>query len=252
MPEQLALEKTLEKALGPMQMIQRALEAAIEGGRGLEVIDRIFAQQRQMMEYNAKVEFDQAMQRAQSKVQRVGFDRNNPHTSSRYVTFAKLDAAIRPVYTEEGFSLSFDTAEIDKPDMVRVQCYVAHAGGHTRTYHIDMPADGKGAKGGEVMTRTHATGSAVSYGKRYLEAMIFNVTVGDPDDDGNAASGNRPGKSLDDKQHIVLLEGIQNAHSNAEITAAYIKAIKAAGAVGDQNSIAIFEREANKRKKELA
>lgn len=252
MPEQMSLEKVQERELQPMQMIQRALEAAIEGGRGLEVVDRILAQQRQMIEYNAKVDFDQAMQRAQAKIQRVGFNGSNPHTNSRYVTFAKLDAAIRPVYVEEGFSLSFDTAEIEKPDMVRVICYVAHTGGHTRTYRIDMPADGKGARGGEVMTRTHATGSAVSYGKRYLEAMIFNVTVGDPDDDGNAASGNRPGKVLDDKQHIVLLEGIQNTRTVAEVTAAYIKAIKAAGALGDNNSIAIFEREANKRKKELA
>lgn len=252
MPEQLAIEKTHEMAIAPMQMVQRALQSAIDSGAGLEVVNLILGEQRKMLEYNARVEFDQAMQRAQSKIQRVGFDRNNSHTSSRYVTFAKLDAAIRPVYTEEGFSLSFDTADTDKPDMVRVLCYVAHTGGHTRTYHIDMPADGKGARGGEVMTRTHATGSAVSYGKRYLEAMIFNVTVGDPDDDGNAAAGNRAGKSLDDRDHIRLLENIQNARTVGEVTAAYIVAIKAAGAVGDQNSIAIFEREANKRKKELA
>lgn len=252
MPEQLALEKTHEAAIAPMQMVQRALQSAIDSGAGLEVVNLILAEQRKMLEYNARVEFDQAMQRAQSKVQRVGFDRSNPHTQSRYVTFAKLDAAIRPVYVEEGFSLSWDTADVEKQDTVRVLCYVAHTAGHTRTYHIDMPADGKGARGGEVMTRTHATGSAVSYGKRYLEAMIFNVTVGDPDDDGNAASGHRAGKALDDREHIVLLENIQNARTVSEITAAYIRAIKAAGAVGDQNSIAVFEREANKRKKELA
>jgi hypothetical protein len=57
--------------------------------------------------------------------------------------------------------------------------------GHEKQYHIDMPADGKGAKGGDVMTRTHATGSAVSYGTRYLLKMIFNISVGD--DDGNGA-----------------------------------------------------------------
>jgi hypothetical protein len=35
-----------------------------------------------------------------------------------------------------------------------------------------------------VMTRTHATGSAYSYGKRYLLSGIFNLAV-DDDDDGN-------------------------------------------------------------------
>jgi hypothetical protein len=52
-----------------------------------------------------------------------------------------------------------------------------------------MPADGKGARGNDVMTKTHAAGSAMSYGMRYLLKLIFNVAVGvDLDDDGNGAS----------------------------------------------------------------
>jgi hypothetical protein len=47
---------------------------------------------------------------------------------------------------------------------VRVVCYVA-AHGHERKHHIDLPADGKGAKGGDVMTKTHATMSAITYGR---------------------------------------------------------------------------------------
>ena len=49
-----------------------------------------------------------------------------------------------------------------------------------------MPSDGKGAKGGDVMTKTHAAGSAFTYGQRYLIKMIFNIAVGE-DDDGNRA-----------------------------------------------------------------
>ena len=45
----------------------------------------------------------------------------------------------------------------------------------------------KGAKGGDVMTKTHAAGSALTYGQRYLLKMIFNIAIGS-DDDGNAAS----------------------------------------------------------------
>jgi hypothetical protein len=56
-----------------------------------------------------------------------------------------------------------------------------------------MPADGKGAKGGDVMTKTHAIGAAVTYGKRYLLGMIFNIAVGgDVDDDGNSNGGRQP------------------------------------------------------------
>jgi hypothetical protein len=35
-----------------------------------------------------------------------------------------------------------------------------------------MPGDGKGAKGGDVMTKTHATGAALSYGQRYLAECV--------------------------------------------------------------------------------
>ncbi|RPJ38500.1 MAG: hypothetical protein EHM35_04380 [Planctomycetaceae bacterium] len=53
-----------------------------------------------------------------------------------------------------------------------------------------MPCDGLGPKGTPVMTRTHATASAFSYGRRYLRCAIFNVITADmakSDDDGNAA-----------------------------------------------------------------
>jgi hypothetical protein len=58
-----------------------------------------------------------------------------------------------------------------------------------------MPVDGKGARGGDVMTKTHAMGSGISYGMRYLLRMIFNLAI-DQDDDGNAAGGLiRPGRA---------------------------------------------------------
>src|SRR4029079_17827861 len=71
------------------------------------------------------------------------------------------------------------------PQWVRVLCYVTHNAGHSRTYHVDMPADGKGAKGGDVMTLTHASGAALSYGMRYLLKMVWNIAVGEDDRDGN-------------------------------------------------------------------
>ena len=40
------------------------------------------------------------------------------------------------------------------------------------------------------MTRTHAEGAADSYGMRYLTKKIFNIAVGDEDDDGNLSMGN--------------------------------------------------------------
>ncbi len=136
----------------------------------------------------AEAEYDAAMNAAQGEMRPVANDSDNPQTRSRYASYGALDKALRPIYTAHGFSLSFGTAS-PGVDRVTVKCRISHCGGHTERVEIDMPADGKGAKGGDVMTKTHATGSAVSYGMRYLLKMIFNVATGEYDDDGNAAGG---------------------------------------------------------------
>lgn len=142
--------------------------------------------QRDMALIQAKGDFNAAMTKAQKAMRPISADANNPQTKSRYASYAKLDKAMRPIYTDNGFGLSFNTADCPTPGWIRVVCNVSHEGGFDKDYHVDMPADGKGAKGGDVMTLTHAVGAGLSYGMRYLLKMIFNVAVGEDDRDGNA------------------------------------------------------------------
>jgi hypothetical protein len=135
----------------------------------------------------AEFAFNTAMAAAQAEMRAVSPDKHNKQTHSDYASYAALDAMARPIYTKHGLALSFNSEESKVAEHILVLCYVT-AGGFTRTYRVDMPADGKGAKGGDVMTRTHATGSAMTYGERYLLKAIFNLQVGG-DDDGNAAGG---------------------------------------------------------------
>lgn len=174
---------------GPTAVLSVIASAASDPRVDIDKLERLLQMQERMLGRQAEQEFNQAMNRAQADMRRIGADASNPQTRSRYATYAALDRFLRPIYVREGFALSFDTGETPLPDVVRVMCHVSHASGHTRTYHADMPADGKGAKGGDVMTKTHATGSAMQYGMRYLVKMIFNVAVGEDDDDGNGASG---------------------------------------------------------------
>ncbi len=133
---------------------------------------------------NARAEFDRAMSLAQQEM--MAIRTNAKSDKGKYANYAALDKAIRPVYTKHGFSISFDT-DPGAPELtVRLVATVAHSGGHRERRQLDVPADGKGAKGGDVMTKTHATASAITYGKRYLSSMIWNLAV-DHDDDGNAA-----------------------------------------------------------------
>jgi len=166
----------------------RLIELAINQNVPVETLERLLAMDERIRATNAEQQFNEALSAVQRELGRVAADANNPQTRSKYATYAALDRALRPVYTAHGFALSFDTAEGAPDNCVRVLCYLSHAAGHVRTYKIDMPADGKGAKGGDVMTKTHAAGSAMSYGMRYLLKGIFNVAIGEDDDDGNGAT----------------------------------------------------------------
>lgn len=148
-------------------------------------MERLLQMQERVQSRDAEIAFNQAMNAAQQEMRPIAANASNPQTKSRYATYDKLDRVLRPIYTQHGFSLSFDEGDSPKSDHVRVLCYVSHNSGHTRTYHRDMPADGKGAKGGDVMTKTHAAGAAGSYGSRYLLKGIFNIAVGEEDEDGN-------------------------------------------------------------------
>lgn len=154
----------------------------------IDKVERLLIMRERIATQEKQEAFNCAMRDAQAQMRPISADAENPQTRSRYATYSKLDLAVRPIYTDCGFSLSFDTGEGAPEAHVRILCYVSHSGGHTRTYKIDMPSDGKGAKGNDVMTKAHASGSAISYGMRYLLKMIFNIAVGEDDDDGNAAS----------------------------------------------------------------
>jgi len=165
------------------------LGIAVQNSAAIDVIERLAALQEKAMARDAEQQFNEAMNAVQADLGRIAPDLNNPQTHSKYASYAALDRVIRPLYTKQGFSLSFDTADAPREELVRVVCYVSHKAGHTRRYQTDMPADGKGAKGGDVMTKTHASGAAMSYGMRYLLKLIFNVAIGEDDTDGNFSNG---------------------------------------------------------------
>ena len=173
-------------AVNVLQIIERA---ARDPSADIEKMERLMALYERVEAKKAEAAFNEALTACQRELRIVAADANNPQTHSKYASYAALDRALRPVYTKHGISISYGTEDSPKPEHVRVIAYVARAG-HTRKYQVDMPADGKGAKGGDVMTKTHATGAAMSYGARYLLKGIFNISVGEDDDDGNGI-GNR-------------------------------------------------------------
>jgi hypothetical protein len=151
-------------------MIERA---ARDPSVDLDKMQRLIDMREKMEAKVAERAFDAAMTAAQADMRPVLVDASNLQTKSKYASYAALDKMLRPIFTKHGFALSFNQGEGAADLYVRVLCRVSHRDGHARDYRADIPADGKGAKGGDVMTKTHATGAAFTYGQRYLLKMIF-------------------------------------------------------------------------------
>ena len=235
------------RAADPMQMIQRAFESAIENKQGLEVVDRILEQQKWMIQHREEEEFNAALRRIQDKLKPIAKTGWNPQTSSHYATLSAIDDMIDPLIQSEGMTLSFEPQSSDQPQMVRI-VGILSLGAYSKRYPLDMPTDGQGPKGGGVMTRTHATGSAVAYGIRYIKRMIFNLRL--EDDDGNKAAGKKV-QALEERTHIEHLENIRNAGNKAELQRLYLSALTAAESIGDAGSIKAFIAAKDKRYKEM-
>lgn len=162
-------------------------QAARDPDADVDKMERLFQLFERQEAKRAEAEFNAAMSAVQKETGRISADATNPQTRSKYASYAALDRVLRPIYTGHGLSLSFDEGE-PCDGAVEVLCYVSHEAGHTRTYKKRVPLSDKGIKGNQMMTPTHANASGDSYGMRYLVKKIFNVAIGEDDDDGNAGS----------------------------------------------------------------
>jgi hypothetical protein len=158
--------------------------AASDPSVDVDKMERLFAMHERMEARQAEQAFNTALAVAQSEMPQIVKDRRNEQTSSDYATLDAINRQIVPIYTRHGLALSFDTAESPLEDHVRVVCRVTHARGHSHTYKHDNPIDDAGIAGKVNKTPTHGRGSAITYARRYLTLLIFNLRTG-YDDDGN-------------------------------------------------------------------
>lgn len=173
-------------------LIEGVMRAAENPNVDPDKLERLWAIAKEAQADQAKREYAEAMSAVQANLPKIIRDRRNDETNSSYATLDNIVRQIAPVYTQHGFSLTFGTGESKIEKCVRIVCTVMHRGGHSETVWYDQPIDDAGIRGNVNKTQTHARGSAVTYGRRYLTLMVFNLNTGF-DDDGNAAqNGGRP------------------------------------------------------------
>ena len=160
----------------------------------------------QMFNLHQRVQADQARRAWASAFAKVMKEiepivKDAKSDKGKYGTHGGIDKVIRPIYTKHDLVPTFTTERSDLPEHIRVVGFLVHGeSGHERRYEVDMPCDGKGAKGNDVMTKTHAAGSAMTYGKRYLLIDMFNIPLAD--DDGKAAGDNALTITDEQQEHL--------------------------------------------------
>lgn len=199
-------------APAPVQQEGATILAMIDKISGLPNIDpqqvlQLYEIHQRMEADKARKEWATAFAAVMKEVTPIIKKEKNKQTNSQYATHDALDAVLRPIYTKHGMSPTFTSESSDKPDHIKIVGFLIHEGGHERRYEIDMPADGKGPKGNDVMTKTHATGSATTYGKRYLLIDMFNLPLV-KDDDGNRASQQAPANAPISEEQVAELEAL--------------------------------------------
>lgn len=169
------------------QMMTVIARVAVDPDCDVEKMERLMAMQEKMIDREAKAAFNTAFAKMQAEVKAAVRDRKNDQTNSMYATLEAVDAAVREAKTKHGFGTMFFPAEGAPENHHRIRCVLVHEEGFEREFVADVPVDIAGIKGAQNKTATHAFGSTMSYGRRYMLLLIFDIPV--TDDDGNAAGG---------------------------------------------------------------
>ena len=166
-----------------MTFIERA---AINPDFDVQKFGELLRMQREMEHDQSRRAFNQAMADTQADMPPVVRSATNKHLGNKYAKLEDVDREMRPIYTAHGFSVRFGSAPAPE-GYIRITCTVAHASGYFEENYLDAPTNNVGSQGGRTATTgVQAVGSAVTYLRRYLLGMVFNIVLADDDDDGES------------------------------------------------------------------
>lgn len=166
-----------------LNVIERA---ARDPNTDVDKMERLFALQERLLSRQAEEAYSTAKALAQAEMPQIMRGGKNDTTRSTYAELDEIAAKVDPIMAKHGFSMSFGTAESHLENHYRVTARLRHSGGFYEDFAADVPADTVGMKGTPNKTATHGFGSTMTYGRRYLKLLVWDIAT--TDDDGNAAS----------------------------------------------------------------
>lgn len=158
----------------------------------IEKMRELMAMRLEIVKHEAEAAFNRDMLAAQERMKPIVRDAVNRQQGSTYALLETIDRTIRPVYTSHWFAMTFNTGEPRQAGAVRMICQLRHIAGHVATYELEGALDLTGDKGSINKSPIKAVGSTNSSLRRYLILMVWNLTLTDDDDDGDATSALLP------------------------------------------------------------
>jgi ERF superfamily len=163
-----------------LNMIERL---AMAPNVNVDMIERMMNMKLAEDTRQARMNYNAAMAACQAELGPIARNKFNEQTKSKYSDLEAIASAALPIISKHGFALSFGTDMSSLPNHYGVTLHLSHRDGHTELVRADIPIDAAGMQGKVKKTATHAFGSTISYGRRYLQMMAFNMVTAD--NDGN-------------------------------------------------------------------
>ena len=183
--------KALTRAPSETAMVLEGItRAALDPNVDVAKLERLLDIQERLLADQRRTTFRAALARLQERLPQITkagtiFD-GQGRARNRFAKLEDIDAVIRPLLAEEGFSFAFDS-KAAVGGMIEFTGTLHHREGHAETKTMTLPVDA-----GAGRNAVQSVGSSTSYARRYLISMHLNLITRDEDDDGAGGSAHEP------------------------------------------------------------
>jgi len=202
----------------PKSLLEVIAEAARDPSVDTDKMRALLQMKREEEDRQAEIFFNNALADAKEEMPAVAKDSRGDR-NIWYASLEKVSKTLDPIMKRHGLQLSFGMADSPNIDVYRITGELRHRAGYKRSYFADIPVSITGPKGAPIMTKAQGAGSAISYGRRNIKLMIFDITIVGQDTDGGPPAP----EVLDSDELIELGELMKKAKASTPDFCDYFK-----------------------------
>ncbi len=189
-------------------MLQSIVEKGVTA-ENVAVMGQLIALKERMDAKQAEKEFASAFVKLQSGMPKIEPTRGIPDKFGKvkfqYAPFEEIMRKVRPLLTDHGFTVTFDSDFVD--GRVTVICKLQHIGGHkTETRHAARVGHGP-----VNSSEAQADGAAQTYAKRYALTSALGIVI---EHDTDAETAKNEGDFITAKEAAELRERCEELGAN--------------------------------------